>query len=81
MTAQAAPSYNLSLDLSEFTPVFAPGVAPEADPEALPVQYEHACRCSSLFVITEAELEAGVELIQCQGCTERCKVEYEVMYE
>lgn len=52
-------------------------------PELLdePAYYTHPCRCSSEFRITREELEAGVEIITCDGCSERCRVEYEVVEE
>jgi hypothetical protein len=32
-------------------------------------------------VITEGQLERGVEVVQCDGCSERCRVEYEVVFD
>ena len=45
------------------------------------MHYEHPCRCSGTFIVREEDLEAGIEVFQCDGCTERCRVEYEVVEE
>lgn len=45
----------------------------------MPTHYTHPCRCSGTFKITTDQLERGEELIQCDGCSERCRVEYEVL--
>lgn len=52
-------------------------------PELLdePVFYTHPCRCSSQFQITREQLENGVEIVTCEGCSERCRVEYDVVEE
>lgn len=52
-------------------------------PELLdePAFYTHPCRCSSEFRISREQLEAGVEIVTCDGCSERCRVEYEVVEE
>jgi hypothetical protein len=89
--AHLAPSFAASISLDLFTPHFGQLPPPhpqvpssldeqdEDDPE--PTYYTHPCRCSGTFIITTAQLEQGVELIQCDGCTERCRVEYEVLEE
>ncbi len=89
--AHLAPSFAASISLDLFTPNFDqpppphPGVSLNAedqdddDPE--PTYYTHPCRCSGTFVITTPQLEHGIELVQCDGCTERCRVEYEVLEE
>ena len=46
-----------------------------------PAYYTHPCRCSSEFRITREQLEAGMEIVTCDGCSERCRVEYEVVEE
>lgn len=46
-----------------------------------PSFYSHPCRCSGTFTITTAQLEAGEEVVQCDGCSERCRVEYDVIEE
>ena len=86
-----APSFAASISLDLFTPHFDQPPSPhparpaqsheqdDDDPE--PTYYTHPCRCSGTFVVTTAQLEQGVELVQCDGCTERCKVEYEVVEE
>lgn len=74
------PTIALVLDLSDFEPVFSSPSAAEDD-EARPMHYEHPCRCSGTFIVREEDLEAGIEVFQCDGCTERCRVEYEVVEE
>lgn len=69
--AKSRPSYALSIDLSQFTP---------SSPDEEEVEfYSHPCRCSGTYIISVAELEDGIEVIQCDGCSERCRVEYEVV--
>ncbi|GAA5963132.1 hypothetical protein JCM21900_000219 [Sporobolomyces salmonicolor] len=75
-----AYAVSLSLDLFEphfvsSTSAFPSGTADDSEPEF----YTHTCRCSSQFKITREQLEAGVEVVGCEGCSERCRVEYEVV--
>lgn len=74
-----APSYALSLDLSLFTPHFSISAEPSQDIDQDPSYYTHLCRCSGTFVISMEQLEEGMEVVQCDGCSERCRVEYEVL--
>lgn len=74
--AGARPTIALIVDLSEFTP-HCSTVDDSKESEQEPSHYTYPCRCSSTFVITTAELEQGVDIIQCGGCTERCRVEYQ----
>ncbi|GAA5993348.1 hypothetical protein JCM10908_001442 [Rhodotorula pacifica] len=46
-----------------------------------PAFYTHPCRCSSQFRITRQQLEDGIEIVTCEGCSERCRVEYDVVEE
>jgi hypothetical protein len=41
--------------------------------------YTHPCRCSGTFVITESQLEEGVDIVGCEGCGEWVGVGYEVV--
>lgn len=41
--------------------------------------YTHPCRCSGTFVITESQLEEGVDIVGCEGCGEWIGVGYEVV--
>jgi transcription elongation factor Elf1 len=43
--------------------------------------YTHPCRCSHELVVTEADLENGVDLIDCTGCGERIAIGYELASE
>lgn len=42
-------------------------------------RWMHPCRCGSLFIITEQELEEGVHYIGCGGCSEVVWVGYEAV--
>ncbi|GAA6063371.1 hypothetical protein JCM10212_000310 [Sporobolomyces blumeae] len=52
-----------------------------ADDDDDPDYYTHPCRCSSRFKVTREQLEQGVEVVGCEGCSERCRVEYDVVEE
>lgn len=43
----------------------------------IPAYYTYPCRCSHLFRISHDDLEAGVEVIGCEGCGEWIRVGYE----
>ena len=89
--AHLAPSLAGSISLDLFTPHYNPPNGSDSaqsddnddddddDDYPEPAYYTHPCRCSGTFTITTDQLEKGEELIQCDGCTERCKVEYEVL--
>lgn len=90
--AQLAPSFAASISLDLFTPHYASStdtatlvqpdqIDDDENDESEPSHYTHPCRCSGTFTITTAQLEQGIDLIQCDGCTERCRVEYEVVEE
>ncbi|GAA6005700.1 hypothetical protein JCM11491_003730 [Sporobolomyces phaffii] len=49
------------------------------DDDREPEYYTYPCRCSSQFKIATHELELGVTVVGCEGCSERCKVEYDVI--
>jgi hypothetical protein len=49
------------------------------DDNAEPTYYTLPCRCSCRFIITLDELEAGVDVIGCEGCGEWVRVGYEVI--
>ncbi|GAA5935126.1 uncharacterized protein JCM15063_003156 [Sporobolomyces koalae] len=78
-------AHSVSLDL--FTPHYASAQTGERaaesevdDPDERdedPIYYTYPCRCSSQYRITIEELEQGVQVIGCEGCSERCQVEYE----
>jgi len=86
----SAYAHSISLDL--FTPHY-PSNTPtdstqpssssseEEGGELDPLYYTYPCRCSSQFKIFTKELEQGVEVIGCEGCSERCRVEYEEVIE
>ncbi|GAA6052098.1 hypothetical protein JCM3770_006630 [Rhodotorula araucariae] len=83
----AANAFAVSLSLDLFEPHYR---APEHSAAQSPVEdgeddepayYTHPCRCSSRFKITRVQLEEGVEVVTCEGCSERCRVEYEVLEE
>ncbi|SGY14455.1 BQ5605_C010g06187 [Microbotryum silenes-dioicae] len=76
-------AYAVSIDLSLFTPHYSEANSPEPKPvfedSPMPMAYTHPCRCSAEFRITLEQLEQGVQIVQCEGCSERCKVEYFVV--
>lgn len=76
LAPSTTPTIALTLDLSDFEPIFAAETAADDD-NGHPTHYSHPCRCSGTFIVREEDLEAGVEVFQCDGCTERCRVEYE----
>ena len=41
-------------------------------------RFSHACRCGSTFDVKESELEKGVDLLQCEGCSQIAHVLYEL---
>ncbi|SCZ89213.1 BZ3500_MvSof-1268-A1-R1_Chr9g10331 [Microbotryum saponariae] len=77
--------YAVSIDLSLFTAHYhysesnSPEPKPEFEDSLMPIAYTHPCRCSAEFRITLEQLEQGVQIVQCEGCSERCKVEYHVV--
>jgi diphthamide biosynthesis protein 4 len=71
------PTYALIISLDMFTPHWSSSTPTEHSSDD-PDYYTYPCRCSSAYVITLDQLEDGVEVIQCGGCSERCLVEYEV---
>jgi len=71
--SSSAFAHSISLDL--FTAHSTPTM--EGDVE----YWTYPCRCSSQFRVTLEELEKGVEVVGCEGCSERCRVEYEVVEE
>lgn len=46
-----------------------------------PDKYTYECRCGHDFVITLADLEAGVDVVGCPGCGEYIGVEYDTVEE
>ena len=66
------PTRTISLDLFTYHP-------PGASPLARDAYYTHPCRCSGVYTITERELEAGVDVVGCEGCGEWVGVGYEVV--
>ena len=69
--SSSAFAHSISLDL------FTAHSTLEGDVE----YWTYPCRCSSQFRVTLEELEKGVEVVGCEGCSERCRVEYEVVEE
>lgn len=49
--------------------------------DAEPDKYTYTCRCGHDYVITLADLEAGVDVVGCPGCGEYIGVEYEAVEE
>ncbi|BGP49164.1 Diphthamide biosynthesis protein 4 [Rhodotorula kratochvilovae] len=86
-TRGAANAFAVSLSLDLFEPHYLPPGPSDAHDhvedgeEDDPAYYTHPCRCSSQFKVTREQLEEGVEVITCEGCSERCRVEYEVIEE
>ena len=39
------------------------------------------CRCGNEYIVTADDLESGLELLSCTGCTERVHVLYEMVVE
>jgi hypothetical protein len=39
--------------------------------------YSYPCRCSDKFVVSEEELEQGVDTLGCNSCTFVIKLQYE----
>ncbi|KPV71734.1 uncharacterized protein RHOBADRAFT_47438 [Rhodotorula graminis WP1] len=87
-----AHAFAVSLSLDLFDPHYhAPAAAATSSPASRdddddqdddePAYYTHPCRCSSQFRITREQLEEGVEVVTCEGCSERCRVEYDVVEE
>jgi len=87
-----AHAFAVSLSLDLFDPHYdprasAPAAASggasrsESEQEDEPAYYTHPCRCSSQFRVTREQLEEGVEVVTCEGCSERCRVEYDVVEE
>lgn len=74
----ASNAYAIALSLDVFEPHYTPS---PADDDGEPAYYTHPCRCSSQFVVTREQLEDGVEVVGCEGCSERCRVEYDVVEE
>ncbi|GAA5912812.1 hypothetical protein JCM8208_006434 [Rhodotorula glutinis] len=85
-----AHAFAVSLSLDLFDPHYlAPAAAAAShtascdgdEDEDEPAYYTHPCRCSSQFRVTREQLEEGVEVVTCEGCSERCRVEYDVVEE
>lgn len=85
LSNSSAFAHSISLDL--FTHHFlqssttSPRESDSGEEEVEPEYYTFPCRCSSQFKITTKELEQGVEVVGCEGCSERCRVEYEEVLE
>lgn len=73
-------AFAVSYSLDAFEAHYDAEEATGAD-EDDPAYYTHPCRCSSEFRISREQLEDGVEVVTCDGCSERCRVEYEVVEE
>ncbi|GAA5856484.1 hypothetical protein JCM9279_005463 [Rhodotorula babjevae] len=85
-----AHAFAVSLSLDLFDPHYdppasaaasSPASRDEREVEDEPAYYTHPCRCSSQFRVTREQLEEGVEVVTCEGCSERCRVEYDVVEE
>ncbi|GJN91387.1 hypothetical protein Rhopal_004408-T1 [Rhodotorula paludigena] len=78
-------AFAVSLSLDLFEPHYATLEDQEGseggEDEDEPAYYTHPCRCSSQFRISREQLENGVEVVTCEGCSERCRVEYDVVEE
>ncbi|KAA1088268.1 hypothetical protein PGTUg99_030264 [Puccinia graminis f. sp. tritici] len=62
------------LDLSEFTQLEHDG---QQHPDA--ERFVFPCRCGGQFLITEDQMEAGIETIGCDGCSLTVRVEYQCL--
>lgn len=71
-----APSTAFSVDLSLFSAHVAPGTS-ETDTDDEPVYYTYPCRCSGTYIVMRNQLEDGIEILSCDGCSERCRVDYQ----
>lgn len=70
----------LTVDLDDCTPVYD-SHGHDDKQDLLPVYYTYHCRCSDMFIFNSAQLENGIDIAQCNGCTERCRVEYSMLEE
>ncbi|KAK4054303.1 hypothetical protein OIO90_003536 [Microbotryomycetes sp. JL221] len=71
-------SVGLTVDLEDMTPMY------DKPDDEYPTSYQHACRCGSLYLITDQQLQQTTDsniVVQCQGCTERCCIEFQVVYD
>lgn len=75
-STNSSPSTAFSIDLSLFTAHYSTR-SPETGEEDEAVYYTYPCRCSGTYVVTRGQLESGIEILNCDGCSERCRVEYE----
>ena len=64
-----------SIDLSLFSAHFAEETTGKAEDDGA-LYYTYPCRCSGTYIVTRNQLEDGVEILNCDGCSERCRVEY-----
>jgi diphthamide biosynthesis protein 4 len=62
------------LDLSEFTQLEHEGHQ-QPDGE----RFVFSCRCGGQFLISEDQMNAGIEIIGCDGCSLTVKVEYQCL--
>ena len=72
------PHISRHVSLEEFEPHDTESAKPALVDENA-VYYTYPCRCSGQFVITTEDLEAGVEVIGCEGCGEWLRVGYEAI--
>ena len=73
-------AYNIEIDLDEmeFVGPSAEAGGGGAGGTSGEGYFAHPCRCGSRFDVKESELEAGIELLQCDGCSQIARVLYEV---
>ncbi|KAJ3369830.1 Diphthamide biosynthesis protein 4 [Allomyces arbusculus] len=72
---QASREPHFTVDLDDMVPHYAPGVDEDNDDED-PSSWTHACRCGGEFSVTVEDLDQGVSVVQCSGCTLRCRIVY-----
>ncbi|OZJ04880.1 hypothetical protein BZG36_02523 [Bifiguratus adelaidae] len=51
----------------------------DMDYDASTGSYTYPCRCSGAFMITETDLENGVEMVTCDMCSIRVRILYDVL--
>lgn len=61
------------VDLSEFTQ------ADHDDEDQEDGKFTLSCRCGGQFMISEEQMESGVDIVGCDGCSLTIKVEYQAL--
>ncbi|KAL7748105.1 hypothetical protein RI367_006461 [Sorochytrium milnesiophthora] len=72
LQAQTAAEPHFTIDLDKMTEVCV-----DDDPD--PVRWTYPCRCGSEYAVDRQDLEQGVNIVQCAGCSLRCRIVYYVI--